>query len=75
MNTSPSERQGGAPDGGDGDFVADAAFDAVHVYQHLQRACRALEGVEEHAAAAYVAHAMAIVHDRFGVGEDHRAEP
>jgi hypothetical protein len=46
-------------------------MDAVKVYTQLQVACRALEEAGEHGIAAHISYAMALVHDRFGVGEDH----
>jgi hypothetical protein len=43
---------------------------ATRVYSLLQEACLALETSEDHAIAAYVGFAMALVHDKYGVGQD-----
>lgn len=43
----------------------------THVYSVLQDACRALEASDDHAIAAYVGLAMALVQDKYGVGQDH----
>lgn len=44
---------------------------ATRVYSLLQDACLALEATEDHAIAAYVGFAMALVHEKYGVGQDH----
>lgn len=44
---------------------------ATRVYSLLQEACLALETSEDHAIAAYVGFAMALVQDKYGVGQDH----
>lgn len=46
-------------------------MDADRVYALLQEACRMLEGAHDHAIAAYVGHAMALVQAKYGVGRDH----
>jgi hypothetical protein len=47
-------------------------MDAAHVLSLLADACRQLEDAGEHAAAAYVGHAMIIVERRF---PDARSDP
>jgi len=44
---------------------------ATRVYGLLQEACTALEATEDHAIAAYVGFAMALVEEKYGVGHDH----
>ncbi|WP_156348160.1 hypothetical protein [Sphingomonas sp. Leaf38] len=44
---------------------------ATRVYALLQEACSALETSEDHAIAAYVGFAMALVEEKYGVGQDH----
>lgn len=46
-------------------------MDALRIYSLLQEACRALEDAGDHAITAYVGHSMALVHERYGVGQDH----
>jgi hypothetical protein len=44
---------------------------ATRVYALLQEACSTLEKSEDHAIAAYVGFAMALVEEKYGVGHDH----
>ena len=44
---------------------------AIRIYALLQEACSALETSEDHAIAAYVGFAMALVEEKYGVGHDH----
>ncbi|MEG3161990.1 hypothetical protein U1763_15920 [Sphingomonas sp. LB2R24] len=44
---------------------------ATRIYALLQEACAALEASEDHAIAAYVGFAMALVEEKYGVGHDH----
>jgi hypothetical protein len=46
-------------------------MNAMHIYSLLQEACRALEDAGEHAMAAHVGLGMALVQEKYGVGEDH----
>ena len=46
-------------------------MDPLGVYALLQEACRALERNSDHAIAAHVGHAMALIERKYGVGEDH----
>ena len=41
------------------------------VYALLQEACRELDRNGDHAIAAHVGHAMALIERKYGVGEDH----
>lgn len=43
-------------------------MEPARVMDTLAQACRALEAAGEHAAAAYVGHAMDLVSERYGVG-------
>lgn len=47
------------------------AMDTSAIYSHLQAACRALEDTGDHAIAAHVGHAMAMVTRKYGIGRDH----
>ncbi|KQN28730.1 hypothetical protein ASE88_06780 [Sphingomonas sp. Leaf38] len=49
----------------------DQTMIATRVYALLQEACSALETSEDHAIAAYVGFAMALVEEKYGVGQDH----
>lgn len=46
-------------------------MDMVRVYALLRDACRVLDDAEEHAIAAYVGLAMALVEEKYGVGRHH----
>lgn len=46
-------------------------MNASRVYALLQEACRSLEEGEDHAIAAYVGLSMALVQEKYGVGQDH----
>lgn len=46
-------------------------MNATRVYSLLQEACRALEDAGDHAIAAYVGLGMALVQEKYGVGQDH----
>lgn len=49
-------------------------MDASRVYALLQEACRMLEAADEYAISAFVGHSMAMVQERYGVGQDHLDE-
>jgi hypothetical protein len=49
----------------------DPTMAATRIYALLQEACAALEASEDHAIAAYVGFAMALVEEKYGVGHDH----
>lgn len=49
----------------------DQMMAATRIYALLQEACAALETSEDHAIAAYVGFAMALVEEKYGVGHDH----
>lgn len=49
----------------------DLMMAATRIYALLQEACAALEMSEDHAIAAYVGFAMALVEEKYGVGHDH----
>ena len=46
-------------------------MNATRVYSLLQAACRALEDAGEHAISAYVGLVMAMINEKYGVGQDH----
>ena len=46
-------------------------MDALRIYSLLQEACRALEEAGDHGIAAHVGHSMALVQEKYGVGQDH----
>lgn len=46
-------------------------MNADRTYSLLQEACRALEDAGDHAIAAYVGMSMALIHEKYGVGQDH----
>jgi hypothetical protein len=46
-------------------------MNAPQVYLMLETACRALEDAGDHAMAAYVGQGMAMMHEKYGVGQDH----
>ena len=46
-------------------------MNAIRVHSLLQDACRALDAAEEHAIAAYVGLAMALIEEKYGVDRDH----
>jgi uncharacterized membrane protein len=47
---------------------AGGMMDAVRVYSLLHEVCLELDQADEHAAAAYVDRAMALLRERYGVG-------
>lgn len=46
-------------------------MDATRVYSNLQEACRALEDAGDYAIAAHVGLGMALIQEKYGVGQDH----
>lgn len=46
-------------------------MDALRIYSLLQEACRALEAAGDHGIAAHVGHSMALIQEKYGVGQDH----
>jgi len=46
-------------------------MDPLRIYSLLQDACRALEDAGDYAIAAHVGHSMALVQEKYGVGQDH----
>lgn len=47
-------------------------MDPLRVYALLQDACLQLDRANDHAIAAQVSYAMALVSEKYGVGQDHR---
>lgn len=46
-------------------------MDAGRIYGLLQEACRALEDAGDHAISAYVGASMAMIQEKYAVGQDH----
>lgn len=44
-------------------------------FASLQTACRILESAGEHDIAAITSHAMALIIERHGIGDDHMIDP
>lgn len=47
-------------------------MNAARIHSLLQEACRALEDAGDDAIAAYVGNGMAMVEEKYGVGQDQR---
>jgi len=46
-------------------------MNATRVYSMLQEACRTLEDAGDFVIAAHVGMGMALIHEKYGVGQDH----
>ena len=46
-------------------------MDPLRIYALLQEACQSLEQSGDFAIAAHVGHSMALIEQKYGVGEDH----